>query len=146
MGRSVDSSLFSLQHKLRRTASEGDLHESNNKSCEQQSEITNFTRYFSENLDYRQVQGESLSSSGPRVALRQCLERWHLDTCCDLDDSTLLRTAREHYDREHMMIEKAKSLEKTELESLLERAMPELPGEAINACKVIEKYLKDGEK
>src|SRR5262249_388493 len=54
-------------------------------------------------------------------------------------------TTREQYDREHTTIEKANPLEKTELESIVERAKPELPSEAIEALEKIEKYLKNGE-
>ncbi len=61
------------------------------------------------------------------------------------DDSTLSQTAIEQDEREHTTIERANPLEKTELASILERAKPKLPREAIEALDVIEKCVKKGE-
>jgi hypothetical protein len=147
MQKPRESGSSSLQHDVRRIGSKGDLQKKNNKKCEQPSRITNFTQHFFHLKEpySRQVQAESPSSSEPRVALQQLLEKWHLDTCCSLDGSTLPRSARERYDREHTTIEKANPPEETELESLLERAKPQLPSEAIRAWEIVEKYLENGE-
>jgi hypothetical protein len=147
MQKPRESGSSSLQHDVRRIDSKGDLQKKNNKKCEQPSRITNFTQHFFHLKEpySRQVQAESPSSSEPRVALQQLLEKWHLDTCCSLDGSTLPRSARERYDREHTTIEKANPPEETELESLLERAKPQLPSEAIRAWEIVEKYLENGE-
>ena len=117
----------SLQHEAKGnitgTEFPRDLHD---KKCKNSKKIKDFTRQSFNNLYYHKAQVERSSDLYLLATLQQLIKRLGLDQCCCFfcqDDS----------------------LEKTELESILEGAKPELPAEAIEVLDVIEKCLKKGE-
>ncbi len=146
--RPCKSSYSSLPHSFRRTASEGDLHSRSSGKFKERNSITDFTKHIYTHQYYCQEQGVASSSLRSLLPLKQSMNKFSIEPLHHLlrqDDSTLPQTAIEQDEREHTTIERANSLEKTELESILERAKPELPREAIEALDVIDKCLKKGE-
>ena len=143
--RSCKNSYSSLPHSFRRIASEGDLHSRSSEKLKKKNSITDFTKHIYTHQYYCQEQGVTFSSLYSPVLLKQSMNEFSPDQPCRFlrqDDSPLPQTAIEQDEREYTTIERANSLEKTELESILERAKPELPREAIEALDVIDKCLK----
>jgi hypothetical protein len=137
-----------LQRNLRRKTSEGDLHSTSSEELKKKNSITDFTKHIYTNPYYRKEQGVTSSSLELPEPLKQLMNKFSLDQPCRFlrqDDSTLPQTAIEQDEREYTTIERENSLEKTEQKSILERAKPKLPREAIEALDVIDKCVKKGE-